>query len=291
MEKNNPIRILFVEDVPSDAEIAARELQKGGIRFTSARVDTKEAFLKALEELRPDVIISDYTMPQFDGMHALKLTKKYDGTIPFIVLTGSMNEEIAVECMKVGARDYVIKESITRLPFAVKEALEWKKVREEKEEAVKALRESEARYRRLHESMTDCFVQTTMSGEIVSVNRSYLNMLGYSDEEVRNLKYQDLTPAQWHYIEQEIVERQIIPRGYSDIYEKEYIRKDGSIFPVEVRTFLLRDDQGRPSGMWAIVRDITERKKAEEEKRETLYPAAASPENGSRGTACRRHLP
>ena len=134
----------------------------------------------------------------------------------------------------------------------------------ERKRAEKALQESEARYRRLHESMTDCYVQTTMLGSIVDVNRSYLAMLGYSEEEAFKLRYQDLTPARWHAFEQQIVETQIMPWGYSDVYEKEYIRKDGTVFPVELRTYLLRDTQGQPSGMWAIVRDITERKRAEE---------------------------
>jgi PAS domain S-box-containing protein len=139
----------------------------------------------------------------------------------------------------------------------------------ERQRADEALRESQARYRRLHESMTDCFVQTTMLGDIVDVNRSYLAMLGYSEDEVFKLHYQDLTPARWHAFEQQIVETQIMPWGYSDVYEKEYIRKDGTVFPVELRTYLLRDAQGQPSGMWAIVRDITERKRADEALRES----------------------
>ena len=143
METDNPMRILFVEDVPADAEIASRELQKGGIQFKSVRVDTKEEFLKALEEFRPDIIISDYTMPGFDGMQALILAKEYEAGIPFIMLTGSINEETAVECMKAGATDYILKDRMKRLPFAVNEALEQKKIRLEKEKADSALRESE----------------------------------------------------------------------------------------------------------------------------------------------------
>ena len=131
---------------------------------------------------------------------------------------------------------------------------------EEVVSAEQQLRESEAKYRRLFDSMTDCFVQTGMSGEIVTVNPAFLAMLGYSEAEVLQLRYQDLTPERWHSFESEIVETQIQPRGYSDVYEKEYIRKDGTVFPVELRTFLLRGDDGRPAGMWAIVRDITERK-------------------------------
>ena len=139
MDSGNLTRILFVEDVPSDAEMAERELQKSGLQFTSVRVDTKEAFRKALEEFHPDIIISDYSMPQFDGMQALKLAKEHSASVPFILLTGSMNEETAVECMKAGAMDYVIKERIKRLPFAVKEALEQNKNRLEREEARRAL--------------------------------------------------------------------------------------------------------------------------------------------------------
>lgn len=125
------------------------------------------------------------------------------------------------------------------------------------------LKQSEARYRRLHETMTDCFVETTMTGEIVDFNASFLKMLGYTGEEMKKLRYQDFTPGNWHEFEENIVNTQILPKGYSEVYEKEYIRKDGTIFPVELRTYLLLDDNGVPSGMWAIVRDITERKKAE----------------------------
>jgi DNA-binding response OmpR family regulator len=109
MNKEKSLRILFVEDLPSDMELAARELKKNGLKFTSLRVETKEEFLKALEEFKPEIIISDYALPSFDGMQALQLSKAHNSTIPFIILTGSMNEDTAVECMKSGADDYVIK--------------------------------------------------------------------------------------------------------------------------------------------------------------------------------------
>ena len=89
-------------------------------------------------------------------------------------------------------------------------------------------------------------------------------MLGYEPEELLTLRHTDVTPEKWHLFETKIVQQQILPRGHSDIYEKEYRRKDGTIFPVELRTFLIEDDHGQPSAMWAIVRDITDRKRAEE---------------------------
>lgn len=132
-----------------------------------------------------------------------------------------------------------------------------------------ALVESENRYRRLHESITDSFVQVLMTGEIVNVNRSFLEMLGYTKEEAFSLTYNDITPAKWHEYEKEIIETQVLPNGYSQVYEKEYIRKDGLIFPVELRTYLLKGNDGMPSGMWAIISDITDRKNAEKALRES----------------------
>ena len=141
METNQPIRILFVEDVPADVELAVRVLRQEELAFTFTRVETKAAFLKALEEFQPDLIISDYAMPAFDGMQVLKLLLERDLTLPFILLTGSLNEEIAVACMKAGASDYVLKDRLKQLPFAVREALEQKKTRLAKAETERALRE------------------------------------------------------------------------------------------------------------------------------------------------------
>ncbi|MCS7338549.1 MAG: PAS domain S-box protein, partial [Verrucomicrobiae bacterium] len=139
----------------------------------------------------------------------------------------------------------------------------------ERKRAELALRESEERYRRLYESMMDAFVSTSMDGRIREFNSVYREMLGYAEDELRQLTYMDLTPARWHAFEARIVEEQILQRGYSDVYEKEYQKKDGTIFPVELRAFLIRDASGQPAGMWAIVRDITERKRAEAALRES----------------------
>ncbi len=149
----------------------------------------------------------------------------------------------------------------------------------------RALLKSEAKYRRLHESMMDAFVSVEMTGRITEFNQAYEALLGYSKEELRRLTYMDLTPERWHSLERDLVNEQVLVRGYSDIYEKEYRRKDGTEFPVEMRTFLIRDSHGRPEGMWAIVRDISERKRGEEalRKAEEKYSKAfqASPDWGA----------
>ena len=130
------------------------------------------------------------------------------------------------------------------------------------------LLKSEQNYRRLHESMTDAFIRIDMSGRITEANPALREMLGYTQEELRQLTYLGLTPGKWHAMEERIVEEQILPRGHSGVYEKEYRRKDRTVVPVELRTFLIRDDSGQPAAMWAIVRDITERKRTTEALRE-----------------------
>ena len=128
--------------------------------------------------------------------------------------------------------------------------------------------ESECRYRRIHESMRDAFVLVDMQGHLLEWNTPYLEMLGYAADELKNLTYMDLTPPKWHAVEAQIIEQQLIPHNQSRLYEKEYIRKDGTVFPVELKTHLLRDSNGQPEAMWAIVRDIGERKRVEAALRE-----------------------
>ena len=266
METDNHIRILFVEDLPSDAELAEREVQREGIRFTSMRVETKEAFLKALEEFRPDVIISDYAMPEFDGMQALRLAKEYGHAIPFIVLTGSMNEETAVECMKAGATDYVIKERMKRLPYAIKEALEWKKIRQEKEAVLEALRESEEKYRQIVESLRDeyFFYRQDVKGACQYVSPSLTNILGYSEEEFCRhfASYLPGTPAKPEFIrhpEGSIRGKQQPP------YPVETHHKNGEGRILSVTEMPVFDREGNVVGFSGIAHDITERRKAEAE--------------------------
>jgi PAS domain S-box-containing protein len=139
-----------------------------------------------------------------------------------------------------------------------------------RKQAEDALRKSEAKFRRLYETMNDAWVSVDMTGRIQDMNQAYCAMLGYSQEELRKLTYLHLTPEKWHESEARIVENQILIDGFSDVYEKEYRRSDGTVFPVELRTFLVRDETGEPESMWAIVRDITERKLARERTQQSL---------------------
>lgn len=127
-----------------------------------------------------------------------------------------------------------------------------------------AIKKSELLFSLLYENMMDALVSVDMSGKILQFNNVFRTMLGYEAEELLSKSFLDITPDKWHSMEHKIIEEQIIPNGYSDVYEKEYRRKDGTVFPIELRTHLIRDDQGNPYAMWAVIRDITERKRAED---------------------------
>jgi len=134
----------------------------------------------------------------------------------------------------------------------------------ERKNAEEALRLSEVRYRQLYESMMDGFVSGNLRGYGIEANDAFLNMLGYSREELHSLNYKKITPKKWHAVDKIIMKEQLLTRGYSDVFEKEFIRKDGTVFPVELRTTLLRDEDGNSIGFWSIIRDITKRKQSEE---------------------------
>jgi PAS domain S-box-containing protein len=108
-------------------------------------------------------------------------------------------------------------------------------------------------------------VMTDTEGHILQCNRAYSDMLGYTEKEIKDLTYQQTTPAKWHDMEKDIINNKVLKTGYSDIYEKEYIRKDGAVFPIFMRMWAIEDETGNITGMWGIVSNITERKRVEME--------------------------
>ena len=139
---SEPRRILIVEDSPDDAELSIRALRRAGINLTFQRVETPEAMRKALAEGTWDLVIADYSMPRFNGLAALKMLRESDLDLPFILVSGTVGEDVAVEAMKGGADDYVLKSNLARLPLAVERELRDSEVRVERNRA-------EARYRSL----------------------------------------------------------------------------------------------------------------------------------------------
>jgi putative two-component system response regulator len=138
----NRLKFLILEDAATDAELMERELRKDGLEFSSKRVETKEDFEKGLKEFKPDLILADYKLPGFDGLSALKIAKKRYPDIPFIFVSGTIGEELAVEALKRGATDYVIKSKLFKLPSEVHRALKDSEARRKRKQAELELKQS-----------------------------------------------------------------------------------------------------------------------------------------------------
>ncbi|MCK5587654.1 MAG: PAS domain S-box protein, partial [Candidatus Lokiarchaeota archaeon] len=157
--------------------------------------------------------------------------------------------------------------NIVAVVETVKEITEQKKLET-------ALKESERRYRGLYESSVDGIASADLNGTFIECNQAYADMLGYTKEELRYKTYWELSPKKWRDITARIHREQVFKRGYSNEYEKEYIRKDGTVFPISIRTWVIKDDDGNPLGTWGIIRDITERKKVDQMKSQFVNLAA-----------------
>ncbi|MEW6663704.1 MAG: PAS domain S-box protein [Thermodesulfobacteriota bacterium] len=139
----------------------------------------------------------------------------------------------------------------------------------ERMQAEEKLHEYERRYRELVDGSRDGYLMVAMSGRYVESNSTFREMTGYSEEELRGLSVEDITPEKWWPVQRKIIREQIPKRGYTDVFEKEYRRKDGTPLPVEIRAYRARDEKGKPIGIWAFVKDITERKRSEQALRDS----------------------
>ena len=153
-----------------DAELVEYELERARIPFVARRVDTRESFLRELDEFAPDLILSDYTLPRFDGMTALSLARERAPSVPFLIVTGSVNEETAVGCMKAGASDYLLKSNLARIGPAIEGALARVRASTEKARAEEALRRSEANLRAIFNNSLQAFVLIAPDGTIQALN-------------------------------------------------------------------------------------------------------------------------
>ncbi len=147
-EEGKALRILILEDVESDADLIQRELHKAGLIFTAVRVETRDDFVREIEKCVPDVILADYKLPGFDGLAALAIAQEQCPDSPFVFVTGTLGEERAVEALRQGADDYILKDRMSRLGPAVLRALEDARVWKEKQAAEEKLREQLEELRR-----------------------------------------------------------------------------------------------------------------------------------------------
>ncbi len=263
MEKE--LKILVLEDIQTDAELVIFEIKKNEIKFNYKRVETEIEFREALYTYKPDIILSDYNLPQFTGMQALEIRNKLYPQIPFILVTGTLNEIIAVDCMKAGADDYILKDNLTRLGTAIKSALKKKEAIENKIIAEKALIVSEAKYQDLYDNAPDMFASIDIAtGILIQCNQTYASKTGYTKEELLGSNHLRM----YHPDSVLIVKDAMISfleKGEVHNLELEIQRKDGSYFNVNLSATAIRDKSGKIVSTRAIFHDITERKIAEQQ--------------------------
>lgn len=264
---NQETRILMLEDVPTDAELIERELRANGLAFNAKRVDTKEAFAEALVEFAPDLILSDYNLPQFSGLEALRLLKERALDIPFILVTGSLTEEIAVLCMKEGAYDYILKGSLKRLSSAIEKALDQKEIEAQRHGAIAAMRQSEERFQLVAQATNDAIWDWNMATNGVWWNDCVHTLFGYTKAEVgpdRSWWRERVHPEDRNRIGAAL---HAFIETHAQFWSEEYRfrRADGSYATVIDRGSIVRDDQNQAMRMIGSMMDITERKRAEEQ--------------------------
>lgn len=259
---DTPLRILYLEDDATDAELVQATLEEGGIASKITRVETQAAFCAALEQDGFDLVLADYTLPSFDGLTALRIAVEKRPEVPFIFLSGTLSEDVAIEALKIGASDYVFKTRLSRIVPSVRRALREGRERAERKCAREALRRSEAYLAEAQRlSHTGSFGWDVVNGEIY-----------WSQETFRIFEYE---PASKVTIEQvvqrthpedkaavqELIER--VSREREDFdFEHRLLMPDGSVRYVRVVGHPSTDQSGSFEFVGAVT-DITERKHAE----------------------------
>jgi len=263
------LRILMLEDSPADAELEEHEFKKSGLVFTLKVVDTREAFLKELDEFSPNLILSDYDLPSFDGLAALRIVKEKYPDVPFILVTGKVGEEFAIENLKEGATDYVLKNNLKRLVPSVKRALEEAKQIAERKRAEEELIKSELRFRYCFDLPLIGFAITSTEKGWIEVNDRICSILGYSRDEIVRKTWSELTHPDDLAID--IEQFNLVLSGQIKKYsiDKRFIRKDGEIVWTSISVGCVRKPDGRVDYIIGLMEDITERKQNEEALRES----------------------
>ncbi len=272
-----PFNILMVEDSEDDAALLLRELRRGGYDPTSWRVDTPEAMREALDKLRWDVIVADYAMPRFSGPAALALLKETGRDIPYITVSGTVGEEIAVDMMRAGAHDYMMKDKLMRLVPAIKRELHEAEMRRDHRRAEEALRESQTGLAKAQEIAH----LGNWDWDIVT------NELRWSDEIYRIFGLQPQEFGATYDAFLDLVHSDDRDRVRESVYDTLYrgepygldhriLLPDGEVRVVHEDGEVTLDETGKPTRMVGTVQDITERKHTEEELRLAKEAAEAA---------------
>jgi len=260
MEKT--LNILVIEDLEDDLLLLIRHLKKNGYSVNYYRVVNEQELNTALQRGGWDLVISDYSLPHFTGLLALKAFKKFNLDIPFILLSGTIGEDVAVEAMKSGASDYIMKDKLTRLIPAIERGLSEAKNRREKYDAQKQLRESEESYRTLVENAVDIIATISPNGEVLTINDAVKTIGDWEKDEIiwkpfNNLIHPDDLEKVYSRMQKTFEGIQ------QDEYELRLQKKNGSYIIGSVKTTRLLK-YGKIFGILVFIRDVTARKEMEE---------------------------
>lgn len=254
----NPVlRILHLEDNPADGELIQSMLEAGGIASTFHRVETPADFETALDQGCFDLIISDHTLPSFDGLSALGLARQKHPELPFIFVSGTIGEELAVDSLKQGATDYVLKDRLSRLVTSVQRAIREAQERAERRQAELKVREQAA----LLDQATDAIFARDLEQRITYWNKGAERIYGWTDKQALGKRAAELLYREDSSQRQEIW-KAVLEKG-EWVGELRQVTKTGKEIIVESRRTLLRDADGKPAAILNINRDITEKKQIE----------------------------
>ncbi len=257
-------KVLIIEDSNTDYEIIVREIKKTISLADFCKTDNKSDYINCLQSFNPEIIISDYSLPSFTGLDAIEILKESNINIPLIIVTGSQNEDIAVECMKAGAIDYVLKDNIKRIGNSIVNALKQQAELLKKLEIEKKLIESENSYKTIFNSTLEAiFIHNIETSLIIDLNESALKMFGYEDKNLLINSETGLLSASIDlYTEkyaQELIKKSI--NEGVQIFEWLAKKKNNELFWVEV-SLKVAEINGIKRVL-AVVRDISERKKSQ----------------------------
>ncbi|NLU03849.1 MAG: response regulator, partial [Methanothermobacter sp.] len=254
-------RILILEDVPLDVELMEREIRRAGIEFISETADNEEDFIRAIDEFRPDVILADHSLPSFDGLSALSIARERCPWVPFIFVSGKIGEEFAVEALKAGATDYVLKSNFSKVTIAIKRAIREIEKEQELERTQQSLIESNWQLREAQKIGRIGSWQWDIASDTLSCSDEALRILGIPRDEFSGNIHEMVSRI--HPDERRTFNDSI--RSLSS-FEGEYriLRDDGSTSSVLLRAEVLRDSEGNPKSLIGIKQDITEDKRIRE---------------------------
>jgi len=270
-----PISVMYVEDEVLIARSVVTMLESK-IKDVYVALNG-EAGLEIFKKHRPQIVVTDIKMPVMDGLEMIEKIKGIEPATKFIVVSAYGETNYFIRAIELSVHGFILKpvdlnqlmEIIMELSNSLILQQKIQSKEEERKKAESARLTLEKQYAELHENMRDGSVRADLDGKIQNFNIAFQKMLGYSEEELYGKTTRDITPKKWHSFETDTVETQVKTNGYSELYEKEYIHRDGRIIPIECRTYLQKDENDEMVGYWGIVRDITSRKQSEEALKES----------------------